>query len=103
MQKKRKARVRARVYGTADRPRLAVHRSNRILSVQVIDDDKGNTLLAKAVKGTTRDVAKALGVEIAAMCKAKKITRVVFDRSGYRYHGAVKQFAQSMREGGITI
>lgn len=103
MQKKRKARIKAHVYGTAARPRLAVHRSNMALSVQIIDDDKGNTLLAKAVKGTTRDVAKALGVEIARMCKAKKITRVVFDRGGYRYHGAVKQLAQSIREGGIVI
>lgn len=103
LRKKRKARIRARIRGSADRPRLSVHRSNTQLSVQIINDDTGHTILAKSMKGTTKEIAKALGVEIARMCKANNIVRVVFDRAGYRYHGAVHELAQSIREGGITI
>lgn len=100
---KRKARIRILIRGTASRPRLAVYRSNKTLAVQVIDDEKAHTLVSKTMKGTTIETAKALGVEVAKACKEKSIKHVVFDRGGYRYHGAVKQLAESAREGGLTI
>lgn len=103
MRLKRKARIRARIKGTHDRPRLAVFRSNKAFWVQVIDDEKGHTLASKLMEGTNKEVAKSLGIEIAKLCKKKGITKVVFDRGGYRYHGAVSELASGVREGGITI
>ncbi len=100
---KRKARIRTKVRGTHSRPRLAVYRSNKTLIVQVIDDEKGHTLVSKTMKGTTIETAKLLGVEIAKACKAKSIKQVVFDRGGYRYHGAIRQLVESAREGGLAI
>lgn len=108
---KRKKRVRKTVFGTSDRPRLSVFRSNKNLYVQIIDDDKGVTLAscsthslakkAEGMKGT--EVAKMLGVEIAKIAVKKKITKVAFDRSGYRYHGKVKEIAVGAREGGLEF
>ena len=103
LHKRRKARIRAGIVGNSSRPRLAVHRSNTALSAQVIDDTKKTTLISKTVKGTTIPAAASLGAEIAKACKAKKITHVVFDRGGYRYHGAVRSLADAVREGGVII
>lgn len=100
---KRKARIRVLIRGTASRPRLAVYRSNKMFVVQVIDDEKAHTLVSKTTKGTTIAAAKLLGAEIARICKTKSIEHVVFDRGGYRYHGAVKQLADAAREGGLLI
>lgn len=100
---KRKHRIRAAVGGSALRPRLAVFRSNQRLSAQLIDDEKHVTLLCAMGEGKNLTHAKALGEGIAKQAKAKKITIVVFDRGGFRYHGAVKAFADAVREGGITF
>lgn len=103
MRESRKRRVRAVIFGTAKRPRLAVFRSGRAMFVQLIDDEGGKTIISKRTVGKNIAAATVLGKEIASMAKAHKISQVVFDRSGYRYHGAVKALADAMREGGVII
>lgn len=103
LRQKRKARVRAKITGTPSRPRLSVFRSNASLLVQIIDDTKGVTLLAKSVKGKNKAAGKTLGKEIADLALKKGIKTVVFDRSGYRFHGTVKEIADAAREGGLKI
>lgn len=103
MRLKRKLSIRRRLSGTAERPRLAVFRSNTRLSAQIVNDDKAVTIVSAWTKGKNIAAATALGRTIAEKAKAKKITAVVFDRSGYRYHGAVKALADSVREGGIQV
>lgn len=103
LRQKRKARIRAKITGTAARPRLSVFRSNTAVLVQIIDDTKGITLVAKRVSGKTRTTGKTLGLEIAKLALAKGIKTVVFDRSGYRFHGTVKEVADGAREGGLQI
>ncbi|MDO8581741.1 MAG: 50S ribosomal protein L18, partial [bacterium] len=109
---RRQKRIRARIQGTAARPRLSVFRSNKHLFVQLIDDEAGKTLCAvldgklseaKAGEKVGRKVrvAHTLGVLIAEKAKAKGITRVVFDRGGYAYHGRVAAVADGAREGGL--
>ncbi len=100
---KRKQRIAAKVRGTASRPRLVVFRSNRIFSAQVIDDAAGKTILSERETGKNVEKAKELGTRFAAKLKEKKIATVIFDRGGYRYHGAVAAFAQAVREGGIQF
>jgi large subunit ribosomal protein L18 len=106
-QGRRKRRVRARIFGTKDRPRLSVYRSLRQIAVQLIDDDAGRTLVAastKHVKGKpTVEGAKKLGSEIAKRAKEAKISAVVLDRSGYKYHGRIKALADAAREGGLKF
>jgi large subunit ribosomal protein L18 len=99
----RKIRVRARIYGTKARPRMSVFRSNQAISVQLIDDENGVTMCASSIQGKTIAKAKELGAQIVTIAKKKGITTVVFDRSGYRYHGVVKALADAVREGGIQI
>lgn len=105
--KQRRAnRVRSRVSGTAERPRLSVHRSLKHLSAQLIDDEAGQTLLGmndKAFKGTKTEKALALGKALAEAAKGKKISAVGFDRSSYRYHGRVKALADGARAGGLQF
>ncbi|KKW44549.1 50S ribosomal protein L18 [Candidatus Kaiserbacteria bacterium RIFCSPLOWO2_02_FULL_55_12] len=106
LKKRRHARVRAKVVGTAARPRLAVFRSNRFVSAQLIDDAVGKTLAAshgREFKGAQSVQAKAVGAAIAKAAKAKGITVIVFDRGGYRYGGQVKALADAAREGGLTF
>jgi len=106
LRKRRHARVRARVQGTAERPRLAVFRSNRFVSAQLIDDTVGKTVAAahgRDVKGSQSIQAKEVGVAIAKAAKAAGITSIVFDRGGYRYGGQVKALADAAREGGLTF
>ncbi len=106
-----KRRVRKSVYGTADRPRLTVFRSNNQIYVQMIDDLKGNTLLAvssleKGIsekKVTKIEQAKLVGELAAEKAKESGITKVVFDRNGYLYHGRVKALAEAARKGGIKF
>jgi len=104
---RRKNRIRAKINGTAERPRLAIFKSHKYLYAQVIDDTKGHTLAAadtRALKGKTPvDRAKELGTEIAKKAKAAKVTKVVFDRGGFLYTGKIKMVADAAREGGLEF
>lgn len=100
---KRKASIRARLSGTHAVPRLAVYRSNTRLSVQLIDDDKAVSLASSWVKGKNNASGKLLGETIAAKAKEVGIKKVVFDRGGFRYHGSIKQVAESARAGGLVF
>lgn len=101
--RKRKLRIRAIVIGTSARPRLAVFKSNTGFTVQLIDDHSGKTIIGKRTKGKNIQSAKALGADIAKLAKDKDITTVVFDRGGYRYHGAIAALAAAAREGGLQF
>ncbi len=103
MRMRRKIRIRARVNGTAARPRMAVYRSNTALYVQLVDDDKEMTIAAAKTDGKSMAQAKELGARIAQEAKKKGVTTVVFDRGGFRYHGVIKALADAAREGGLTI
>ncbi|MBL7826487.1 MAG: 50S ribosomal protein L18 [Saprospiraceae bacterium] len=99
-------RIRQKVRGTAERPRLSVFRSNESIYCQLIDDLKGHTLAAassKGCKGTKSEQAAAVGKLIAETAKNQGIEAVVFDRGGYRYHGRVKSLADGAREGGLKF
>lgn len=104
---RRQRRVRSTVRGTQDRPRLAVFRSNKYVYAQLIDDTTGTTLAAadsRAVEGKTGlDRARAVGKKIAEQARKKKVEKVVFDRGGKMYTGAVKAIAESAREGGLIF
>ena len=108
---KRHARVRAKISGTTERPRLCVYRSNANISAQIIDDTKGITLvsastLEKAFEGNNGgniEAAKKIGALIAERANEKGITDVVFDRGGYLYHGRVSALADGAREGGLKF
>ncbi|OGZ16372.1 MAG: 50S ribosomal protein L18 [Candidatus Lloydbacteria bacterium RIFOXYC12_FULL_46_25] len=104
---RRHNRIRARVSGTAEKPRLAVFRSARFITAQLIDDTKGVTLIEasdlKAKTGTKMERASVVGKAIAEKAKGKKITHVVFDRGGFLYTGRVKSLADAAREGGLTF
>lgn len=106
--KKRQVRIRAKITGTAKRPRISVFRSQKALYVQVIDDEKGITLIGMGEtqsdeKTNKISSATALGVKIAEAMKQQKLTTAVFDRGGFAYHGRIKALAESLRAGGITI
>ena len=102
-------RIRAKISGTNERPRLSVFRSNQHIYAQLIDDEKGATLLAlsdahiKKGKHTKAELAKMVGVELAKKAKASGVESIVFDRGGFRYHGRVKQIADGAREGGLIF
>jgi len=103
----RHKRIRAKISGTADRPRLSVFRSNKFIYAQIIDDEKAETLGAsdskKSKAKTPVEQAKEVGEEIAKIAKEKKIEQVVFDRGGFAFAGAVKALAESAREGGLKF
>lgn len=106
LRKRRHARVRSLVKGTAERPRLAVFRSNRFVSAQLIDDAAGKTLAAahgREFTGAQSAQAAAVGAAIAKRAAAAGIAKVVFDRGGYRYGGQVKTLADAAREGGLAF
>ena len=107
---RRHIRVRNKISGTAERPRLCVYRSNANLYVQIVDDVAGNTLaqastLDKEVKTkhANKEAAKEVGALIAKRASEKKIKEVVFDRGGYIYHGVVKELAEAARENGLEF
>ncbi len=106
---KRRRRVRAKISGSATRPRISVFRSNRGLSAQVIDDVSGRTLAAVAwFEPELRSLGKAerttrAGQLLAERATAAGVSEAVFDRGGYRYHGHVRAFAESIREAGLTV
>ena len=103
----RHSRVRSKIEGTSELPRLCVFRSNKNISCQVIDDVTGTTLASASSlnmkNGGNIEGAKVVGKEIAAACKKAKITKVVFDRGGYLYHGRVAALAESARENGLEF
>lgn len=107
-------RVRTRVKGTSERPRLSVHRSNKYIYAQIIDDVQGKTLAAAATtqkavrdqaggKGCSVAAAQLVGKVVAERAKEKGITKVCFDRGGYKYHGRVKALADAAREAGLEF
>jgi large subunit ribosomal protein L18 len=106
--KTRHRRVRKRIVGTPDRPRLAVYRSNRHIYAQVIDDSAGRTLAAASTlsevgEGDPKARAKAVGAAVAARAKDAGVTSVAFDRGGFRFHGRVRALAEGAREGGLEF
>ena len=106
---KRRRRVRAKVTGTAERPRISVRRSNRGIFAQLVDDVSGKTLAAvQWTEPELRDLARSeqsgkAGELLAQRAKAAGVESAVFDRGGYQYHGRVKAFAEGVREGGLTV
>ena len=107
---KRHTRVRGKISGTPERPRLNVYRSNANIYAQVIDDVAGVTLVSASTAekdfteyGGNKEAAKKIGQLVAERCKAKGIENVVFDRGGYVYHGRVKELADGAREGGLQF
>lgn len=104
---RRRKRIRAKIFGTNEKPRLSIFKSNKYINVQLIDDSKGITLASatsKNIKGkSVLEKAKAVGVLIAEQAKAKKIVTAVFDRGGYLYTGSVSALADGAREAGLKF
>lgn len=108
---RRKVKIRKRIRGTDERPRLCVYRSNRYTYVQLISDESSSVLGAASTKSIPAgelsmksvDSAKLLGKKIAEIAESKSISQVVFDRNGYRYHGRVSAVAEGAREGGLKF
>ena len=107
---RRHDRVRTKVSGTAERPRLCVYRSNSNIYAQIIDDVAGNTLVSASTldkevktKKSNIEAAKEVGTLIAKRATAKNIKNVVYDRGGYIYHGIIKELAEAAREGGLEF
>lgn len=106
---KKKLKIRKRVIGSAERPRLCIFRSTKHVYAQVIDDATGTTLVSAStldtdgVSGANKDACAAIGKEVAKRAVAKNIKQVVFDRNGYLYHGRVKSLADAAREGGLEF
>lgn len=105
-----KSRIRGKISGTAERPRLSIFRSNKETYVQLIDDTKGVTIAAASTRdkdfarnGTKTEQGKSVGTALAQKAAAQGITEVVFDRGGYLYHGRVKAVAEGAREGGLKF
>ncbi len=99
-------RIRGKISGTAERPRLSVYRSNTAIYAQLIDDASGTTLAAASSKGLEAapvDASKQVGETLAERAKQAGVTTVVFDRNGYRYHGRVKAVAEGARSGGLQF
>ena len=111
MRVERHKRIRKDLSGTAERPRLNVFRSNANITAQIIDDEKGITLVSASTRekelniknGGNVEAAKLIGAEIAKRAKKEKIEKVVFDRGGYLYHGRVKALAEAARENGLEF
>lgn len=107
----RKKRIRKKIFGTVERPRMSVFRSHYHIYVQMIDDATGQTIISastkdkrfKAPEGNKRTVAKHVGLFVAALCKEANITSVIFDRNGYVYHGRIQALADGAREGGLNF
>lgn len=106
LRERRHKRIRARIAGTAARPRLAVYRSNKYVSAQLIDDERGHTVASahgREFKGPQSAQAAAVGKAIAERGKAAGVSAVVFDRGGYAYAAQVRALADAAREGGLTF
>lgn len=107
LRQKRKSRVRGKISGTSDRPRLSVFRSSKHLYAQVIDDACGKTLVSVGSYGSDKRAGvpecAELGKKLAEKCKTLSISNVVFDKNGFKYHGRLKSFADGAREGGLSF
>lgn len=106
---KRKQRIRRKIFGTKSKPRLSVFRSNKHIYAQAIDDVEGKTIASasdanlKKGKSTKKEIAEKVGQKIGKKLKKKKIEKIVFDRSGYKFHGRVKELAEGIRKEGINF
>ena len=104
---RRKLKIRNRVIGTNERPRLSVYRTNQHIYAQLVDDSNSQTILAtsdvKLEKGTKSEKAKLVGEKLAKLNQKKKITKVVFDRNGFKFHGRIKELAQGAKDGGLIF
>lgn len=106
---KKKLRVRSKISGTAERPRLCIYKSLKYITAQVVDDNSAKTLFSLSSKTlsvkskSNVEAAKALGKEFAELAKKNKVEAVVFDRNGFLYHGRIKAFADAAREGGLQF
>lgn len=108
VRQKRHRRIRRRIMGTPDRPRLVVHRSLKHIQAQMVDDIAGRTLLGVSSEvldtdGTKVEQAREAGLKVAELAREQGVEKVVFDRGGYRYHGRVKALAEGAREGGLEF
>jgi large subunit ribosomal protein L18 len=109
LRRKRHERIRLRLRGSTDRPRLSIFRSAKFIYAQVIDDESGRTLAAASSReagltgGAKVDAARAVGRALAERAKAAGVERVVLDRGGYQYHGRVRSLAEGAREGGLDL
>ncbi|MEA3485198.1 MAG: 50S ribosomal protein L18 [Candidatus Aerophobetes bacterium] len=109
--KRRKMRIRKKIFGTEDKPRLSVYKSNRYLYAQLIDDENTRTLVGisslkyREGRGNAKsvEIAKKLGKDLGRQAKEKGIKQIVFDRSGYPYHGRIKVLAEGAREQGVKF
>lgn len=109
--KKRKIHIRKKIFGTEDKPRLSVYKSNRYLYAQLIDDEKSRTLASisslkyREGRGNVKrvEIAKKLGEDLGRQAKEKGIKQIVFDRNGYPYHGRIKALAEGVREQGVKF
>jgi large subunit ribosomal protein L18 len=104
---RRKSKIRNRVIGTNERPRLSVYRTNQHIYAQIVDDSNSQTIVAtsdvKLEKGTKSEKAKLVGEKLAKLAQTKKITKVVFDRNGFKFHGRIKELAQGAKDGGLIF
>ena len=100
---RRHKRVKAKLFGTVEKPRLCVFKSNKHIYVQLIDDEKAKTLLALSDKNIKSRNVSDLGELIAKKAEEKKIKKIVFDRGGYQYHGQIKALAEGARKGGLEF
>ena len=104
---RRKLKIRNRVIGTNERPRLSVYRTNQHIYAQLVDDSNSQTILAtsdvKLEKGTKSEKAKLVGEKLAKLAQTKKITKVFFDRNGFKFHGRIKELAQGAKDGGLIF
>lgn len=95
--------MRTKIRGVKARPRLVVYRTNKNMSVQIVNDEAHTTMLSARTKGKTIEVARALGEKFAKEMLEKGVKTIVFDRSGYRYHGAIQALADALRKGGVQF
>jgi len=103
---RRRARSRSKIFGTAERPRLSVFRSLGHIYAQLIDDTNNSTILSASdnkLTGSKKEKARQVGTLIAKQAKEKGIKKVVFDKTGYKYHGRIKELAEGAREGGLEF
>ncbi|MEK7672510.1 MAG: 50S ribosomal protein L18 [Patescibacteria group bacterium] len=108
LRERRKARIRSKIKGTGERPRLVVFRSLTHISAQIINDETGKVLASASdlkikTKATKTDKSKEVGTALAKVATEKKVEKVVFDRNGYKYHGRIKALADGAREGGLKF
>jgi large subunit ribosomal protein L18 len=109
LRERRKKRIRKKIFGTQERPRMSIYRSEKHVYVQVIDDSVGKTLvsISSFEKGrhgkSNKEACTELGKELAGRCKAKSIESVVFDKNGFTYHGRIKALADGARDGGLQF